>query len=192
MREALCWAWSVLLCLSSTGCVRWHRTTVTGGPAQARPTPASRDTWSDPRSTSTEAVIYRTWRQYLESKHGQFAANAGTPSELWVAAEQAKWPMYDLAGLYIPDGAVPQVLSIQPADSSRNPEYAIAPRSSSPDSAAAGSASKPVLTMSVYAVQEGNRWLLANALPRKTRVWFRQTVGQITYYVEPGRQFEPV
>ena len=44
--------------------------------------------------------------------------------------------------------------------------------------------------MTVYAVLENGQWGLANALPRKTARWQRETVGQITYFVEPGLAFD--
>lgn len=50
---------------------------------------------------ASELAVRQLWDEYLASKNGQFAANAGTPSPPWSAAEQAQWPMYDLAGFYL-------------------------------------------------------------------------------------------
>jgi len=40
-------------------------------------------------------------------------------------------------------------------------------------------------TVTVFAVPAANGWLLANALPRLTRAWRRDTVGPITYVFAP-------
>ena len=72
---------------------------------------------------SSEIEIRQLWDEYLRSKHGQFAGNAGTPSELWTATDQTNWPMYDLAGFYLPDGAVPEVLRVTPVESAADGEY---------------------------------------------------------------------
>ena len=142
--------------------------------------------WSDPRSAAPEAAVYRTWLAYLASKGGAFSANAGTPSPLWVTDEQRAWPMYDLAGYYLPDGAVPHVVSIQRVDGGSYREYEIVTRfaSSAFDSSTA-------LTMTAFAVMDGEAWRIANALPRRTRSWYRKDVGPITYFVEPGLEFNP-
>ena len=66
-------------------------------PAQAQaPVPSAAR--FDSTSTRPEAQVYRAWQEYYESKGRNLQMGAGTPSRLWVADEQAKWPMYDLAG----------------------------------------------------------------------------------------------
>ncbi|MGH7654500.1 MAG: hypothetical protein ACREN6_07555 [Gemmatimonadaceae bacterium] len=74
----------------------------------ARPATAQRVTAND----TTERAIRQVWNAYVASKRGQFAASAGTRSTLWLSSEQDRCPMFDLAGFYIPDGAVPEVQSI--------------------------------------------------------------------------------
>jgi hypothetical protein len=106
-----------------------------------------------------------------------------------VAEEQAKWPMYDLAGFYVPEGARAEVISIRPATRDDASEYEIVTRFTVRDSAATRS-QRTVLTVAVAAVQQGDRWLLANVLPRRTKSWYAETVGQITYFVEPGLDFD--
>lgn len=44
--------------------------------------------------------------------------------------------------------------------------------------------------MTVYAVRDGDRWRLANALPRHTREWSRDIVGPITYVYPPRYPFD--
>ena len=114
-----------------------------------------------------------------DSKHGQFAANAGAPSPLWLAAEQRQWPMYDLAGFYIDDDATPQVVGI----------IAVAPGTYEIRTRF-GKAGKTVVTTTTYATYEHDRWFLGNALPRKTARWQRETVGQISFHIEPGLTFD--
>ena len=130
------------------------------------------------------------WQEYLTSKHGQFAANAGTPSPLWSGAEQAQWPMYDLAGFYVPELAVPEVVSVTPVDSTSDSLYRIVTRFRRDGSSSAGAASEPALTMTVFARRDGARYTLANALPFLTAVWRRETRGRIRYHVAPALRFD--
>ncbi len=143
-------------------------------------------------SLPSELAVRQIWEEYLASKHGQFAANAGTPSPLWDAEEQAQWPMYDLAGFYLPDQAVPEVLSITPVDSTDDSTYQITTRFWPPGLAARDSSTKPVLTITVYARRDGKRWVLANALPIRTRAWMRETRGRIRYHVAPALRFDAI
>jgi len=169
---------------------------VTSGCAAQSPSPAEHHSAvSLPRATRTgssqdEIVSVRQlWTEYLASKHGKLASNAGTPSPLWLASEQVRWPMYDLAGFYVPDGAVPQSVRIQPARAGGAHAYEIVTRFSPAGSKSADSGSAVVLTMTVYGVRDKGQWVLANTLPRKTAAWRREDVGQITYLVEPGLAF---
>ena len=152
-------------------------------PARSNSTPA----WQDPTSTAPEAAIYATWQEYIRSKRGGLAVNARTASPLWVPDEQAKWPLYDLAGFYVPDGSIPEVVSIRPAGPARTTEYEVVTRFLVSDSTGAR---HTALTIAVYATQRGDRWLLANALSRRTGSWYSETVGQITYFIEPGLRFD--
>jgi hypothetical protein len=160
-------------------------------PNQGRLEPQSRPAaWSDPRKNSNEALIYRTWLAYLESKSGDLSAHAGAPSALWDSTEQAKWPMYDLAGFYAPPASIPTVESLRLERSSGRAEYELVIRFRARNADSVASAASPLLTMTVYGVQERDRWVLANALPRRTRHWQRRQVGQITYFVEPALRFD--
>ena len=141
------------------------------------------------RTSASELTVRQIWDEYLASKNGHFAANAGTPSSLWSAAEQAQWRMYDLAGFYLPDQAVPEVLRVTPVDPAVDSAYQIVtqfwPQSPTPRD----SSTKPVLTMTVFARREGDRWVLANALPYLTAEWTRETRGRISYRVAPALTF---
>lgn len=136
-------------------------------------------------------AVRQVWDEYLASKNGQFAAHAGTPSPLWSASEQAQWPMYDLAGFYLPDQSVPEVLSVTPVNSAVDSAYQIVTRFWPASPMPRDSSTQPVLTMTVYARREGARWVLANALPYMTSSWTRETRGRIDYRVAPGRRFDP-
>jgi hypothetical protein len=116
--------------------------------------------------------------------------NAGTPSPLWDASEQAQWRMYDLAGFYLPDQAVPEVLSVTPVNAAVDSAYQIVTRFWPAGSTTRDSTTEPVLTMTVYARREGKRWALANALPFRTSTWVRETRGRITYHVAPALRFD--
>jgi len=174
---------SLLLLALLVGACLHERQSVPAAPAQSSSLPV----WQDSTSTTPEAAVFRTWQEYIRSKGGRLAVNAGTPSSLWTADEQAKWPMYDLAGFYVPDGSVPEVVSIRPAEHGKSVEYEVVTRFLALDSTGTP---RPVLTIAVYAVQLGNQWRLANALPRRTRSWYSERVGQIIYFIEPGLRFD--
>lgn len=140
-------------------------------------------------SSDDAAVVRQLWSGYLASKRGLFASNAGTPSRAWLASEQAKWPMYDLAGFYLPDRSVPVSVTVQPTSAGGAPEFEIVTRFADGRGKRTDSASAIVLTVTVYGVRSEGTWVLANALPRKTAAWDRHEVGQITYFVEPGLRF---
>jgi hypothetical protein len=101
---------------------------------------------------------------------------------LWLSAEQDRWPMFDLAGFYIPDGAVNEVESIR--RTGRPDEYELVARFRS-----AGERDSSTIAITVFGIREGGRWVLANALPRTTANWKRYLVGPITYIVDPKLTF---
>jgi len=139
---------------------------------------------------ASELAVRRVWDEYLASKNGQFAANAGTPSRLWSASEQAQWSMYDLAGFYLSDQSVSEVLSVTPVNAAVDTAYRIVTRFWPASPTPRDSSTKPVLTMTVYARREGARWVLSNALPFLTSTWVRETRGRIAYRVAPGLRFD--
>lgn len=98
--------------------------------------------------------------------------------------------MYDLAGFYLPDQSVPEVLSVTPVNAAVDSAYQIVTRFWPATPMPRDSSTKPALTMTVYARREGARWVLANALPFLTRTWVRETRGRITYRVAPALRFD--
>lgn len=139
--------------------------------------------WAAPGARGAEAEIYRSWVKYLDSKDGQFSRNAGTPSPYWLASEQQQWRAYDLAALYLPDGARPEVLSIA-AEPEPSGEYRVVTLFHAPDEN--NSLRSREVRLTVFAVPTDSGWRFGNALPRLTREWRRDTVGSITYVIEPG------
>jgi hypothetical protein len=132
--------------------------------------------------------VYATWKAYVKSKDGRYSSRAGTPSPYWNAAEQAQWPVYDLASFYLIDSAIVEEPSIERINEPSATEYRITARVRAKDTVHA-STWWSVLDMTVYAVRERDRWVLANALPRNTRLWRRDTVGPITYVIQPGYRY---
>ncbi len=139
---------------------------------------------------ASEQAVRQVWDEYLASKRGQFAVNAGKPSPLWNASEQAQWPMYDLAGFYLPDQAIPEVLSVTPVNAAVDSAYQIVTRFWPEGTTTRDSATKSALTMTVYARREDRRWVLVNALPFRTSTGVRETRGRVTYRVAPALRFD--
>ena len=141
------------------------------------------------RSPSSEVAVRRVWDEYLASKKGQFTRYAGEPSPLWDPAEQQRWPMFDLAGFYLNDGAIAEVLSVTPVNARADTAYRIITRFWPAAATTRDSASTPELTMTVYARRHQRHWVLANALSYTTSSWTKETRGRITYRVAPALRF---
>ncbi len=112
------------------------------------------------------------------------------PSSLWVEDEQSKWPMYDLAGFYVPEGAVPEIANIVPRPGGEASDYEVAVNFFNGPIGNAQSKRVIALTATWRVKRQAGRWLLANVLPERTRSWHTETVGQILYFVEPGLVFD--
>lgn len=143
-----------------------------------------------PPTPESERAVRDLWHDYLVSKDGQFSVNAGTPSPHWSAAEQRRWPHYDLAGLYLPDRAVPVVASVTPLDAAVDSAYRIVTRFLPAGADTRDTSVTPVLTMTVHARRERRRWVLANALPYETAAWARERRGRIAYHIAPALRFD--
>lgn len=181
----------ILACGLIVSCARPRASSSNPSPgAEPRPAPASAADqatrpWADSSARGPEAEVYRTWLRYLESKSGRYYIGAGKPSPYWLAAEQRQWPWYDLAGSYLPDSATPEVLSIQPTPDG---EYRVVTHFRS-DNENNPMRSRTV-TMTVFALRSEDGWVFGNALPRLTCTWRRESVGPITYIMEPGYPFD--
>lgn len=147
------------------------------------PANAQQNPWADTTAQTPQAEVYRTWLRYVASMGGHYRVASFRPSPFWLASDQQQWRVYAMALAYLPDGATPEVLSIEP-DSANRAEYRVAIRFTSADTINAMRSREVRVT--VFAVRSGDGWVFANALPRLTRTWRRDTVGQVAYVIQPG------
>ena len=147
--------------------------------------------WLDLGFASPEAQVYRAWNRYFESKGGDLQGTADLPSAFWAPDELAKWPLCDLAGAYVPAGAIPTMRQVVPIAGTEKDDYEIVvdflniPFGGNPPQVGIP------LTATWRVTRRGDRWLIANVLPERTRAWHTETIGQVTYHVEPGLTFDP-
>jgi hypothetical protein len=132
--------------------------------------------------------ILKLWRDYLAARPHTYA-----PKPQWSAAEQKKWPLFDLAMpmVYGSDDQYRRtnatVFEIAPARPSDSSEYVIRTLFSRPETA---TDEERAALVRVYATRENGRWVLANALPRVTAQWERTAFGPIMYVHPPGYQLD--
>jgi hypothetical protein len=139
--------------------------------------------WSDIAWHAAVPEIYRAWRDYLlADPHLQ------SPTRLWSAREQRAWPAYDLTAGIAYKGMPATVLDIRPVEPGRLDEYVV--KTLFAQASGEARTVRPVALTRVYALRGDGRWVFANALPRMTREWQRETVGPVTYVIEPGRRFD--
>src|SRR5690349_4303388 len=62
--------------------------------------------------TSDSARVPALWSACLASRAGAQSSHSASPSAEWLESEQRAWPVYDLAGFYLPTDAVPETISI--------------------------------------------------------------------------------
>lgn len=136
------------------------------------------------RLSQDAARAYRTWEAYLETRRGRISSAAGMPSPFWSTAEQQRWPGYNLAAHYLLNEAVPEILAIAPVGDSFRITTAFRVTAPPPPTWYSH------VTLTVYAVREGDTWKLANALGPNTRTWVRTTLGPITYVYAPAYPFD--
>jgi hypothetical protein len=143
--------------------------------------------WADSTARPSEAAIYRTWLAYVASKP-QGITDCYTASRFWLASEQTGG-CYDLANSFLMPRTVPRVISIDPADSSGR-EYRVVLEARHADPSAPSPTWWTAMRITIYAVRDGARWVFSGALSRTTATWRRETVGPITYIVQPGHGFD--
>jgi hypothetical protein len=126
--------------------------------------------------------IFELWRAYLSSR-----PSCMRPSPLWSESERMGFPSRDLLCGFVYQGFRDfTVVALAPAvglDST----YLI--RTLVASIADSGRSVLPLALYRVYAVREGGRWVLANALPRLTRRWRHETVGRIRFVFPPTHRF---
>ncbi len=133
-------------------------------------------------TTSPHGEILTLYRSYLAHRQDTIK-----PNPHWSAAEQKKWPVFDLLSPHIYQG-FPNftLLHLAPA-AGFDSTYLIRMLISSVDDSTLEV--RPLALYRVYAVREGGKWVLANALPRLTRRWNREKIGRVTFHFPPGRAF---
>jgi len=126
--------------------------------------------------------IFALWRSYLASR-----PSCRQQSPLWSSSERARWPVADLLCTYVYQGFSKfTVLHLAPAvgfDSTYLIRTMVA-QVSGPEQDI-----QPLAVYRVFATREGGRWVLANALPRLTQRWQRETIGRITFVFPPTHRF---
>ncbi len=178
-------------CLLTIGCAR-HTQAIWPASTTARAAPdtlaalAARP-WTDSSAQTPQRQIYRTWMRYLDSSGRRYYGAAFRPSPYWVESEQHQWRVYAFALAYLPDSAVPEVLTIEPVPDGSG-EYRLVTRFTSTNENNAMRSRTATLT--VFAVPSTDGWRIANALPRLTRSWRRDTIGAITYVMAPSYSFD--
>lgn len=138
--------------------------------------------WTDAIWHGAVSEIYAVWREYLLSDPHMQA-----PTRLWSAAEQERWPGYDLTAGIAYKGMPATVLDIRPADREAQ-EFVV--RTLFASVSAEGGGIRPVALTRVYALREDGRWVLGNALPRLTRGWRQMDVGPVTYVIHRELSFD--
>ena len=175
---------TLLACIAAGSCTR--RPSASGTAAADTVTSTSHP-WAGSSAVGPEAEIYRDWMRHLLSKEGRYAETSGARSSDWLPAEQAQWPVHELAALYLPDGATPEVLNIRP-EPGLDGEYRVVTAFHSADANNAMRAR--LVRLTVFALRSQGRWIFANALPRLTRGWRHEAVGPFTYVMEPNYPFD--
>ncbi|MEP6764820.1 MAG: hypothetical protein ABJB66_10940 [Gemmatimonadaceae bacterium] len=157
----------------------------------AKVTTAQLAQWSNAKTKTPEAQIYRLWQTYFNSKQRLLGAHIGDHSPYWVSDEQKKWPAYDLAGAYQPSDGPAEIVSLKRV-SAKPLRYEIAVRFVTKDSGTGSNGNRVAInstTLVFAAVREGEAWRLANVLPSRTEHWHSEKVGTITYWVDPKLKF---
>lgn len=139
--------------------------------------------WADHTWQRNAVEVVRLWKQYLLNEAGSLR-----PTDAWSAAEQKLWPAYDLTTGTAYKGFPATILDVRPSVEDST-EFVIRTLFAS----ATGDAHdvRPIALTTVYATRENDRWVLSNALPRRTRDWHRTNVGRFTFVVE-GREVNRV
>lgn len=151
--------------------------------------------WGDGPWRAPLPAIYRSWRAYLATRRdGPGAPAPRTRSPYWNAAEQRRWPEYDLAASVAYQGFDATVLDIRPLRPARLDApvdtFVVKTLFARADTARGRTEIRPLAITRVLAFREGGRWVFGNPLAHDTRDWPRHRVGPITYVVHPAHRFD--
>jgi hypothetical protein len=134
-------------------------------------------------NASPAREILELWKHYLTEPSDSLRAT------LWSAPERGTDEGYDLIAAYVYQGFTRYtVVDLGPAAGPRE-TYVIRTLVSAVEDSTLNV--RPLALYRVYATIEDGRWVLANALPRSTQAWERDTVGRITFIYPKGQQFDP-
>jgi len=123
---------------------------------------------------SPQREILALYRSYLAHLNDSIR-----PNPFWSAAEQQRWPVFDLLSGYVYQGFTNfTVVHLAPAVALDSTYLIRALVSSVGDSTREV---KPLALYRLYATREAGRWVLANALPRLTRAWRHDTIKHVTF-----------
>jgi len=123
---------------------------------------------------SPQREIFALYRSYLAHLNDSIR-----PNPFWSAAEQQRWPVFDLLSGYVYQGFTNfTVVHLAPAVTLDSTYLIRALVSSVGDSTREV---KPLALYRLYATREAGRWVLANALPRLTRAWRHDTIKHVTF-----------
>jgi hypothetical protein len=132
----------------------------------------------------------RSPQREIFALYGSYLAHlddASRPNPFWSEAEQQRWQVFDLVRGYVYQGFTSfTVVHLAPAVGLDSTYLIRALVSSVGDSTRDV---KPLALYRLYAIREAGRWVLANALPRLTRTWHRETIKSVTFVYPPGRRF---
>ena len=130
---------------------------------------------------SPERDLVTLYRTYLEHRGDR-------PNPYWSRAEQAQWALFDILSPSIYQGfknfTLVHVAPVVGLDST----YLLRGLVSNVDDST--HAVRPIALYRLYAVRQEGRWVLANALPRVTRHWRRETIGRVTFASPMARPFD--
>ena len=133
-------------------------------------------------TSSTAREVFDLWRRYLLERSDSVRAG------LWSQAERGIWQPFDLVAPYVYQGFSDYtVVRLAPAVGLSD-TYLITTLVSAVDEST--HAVRPLALYRVYATAEAGRRVLANALPRMTRTWRRETIGAITFVFPSTHTFD--
>jgi hypothetical protein len=129
---------------------------------------------------SPEREILALWKRYLTEPSDTVRAT------LWSTQERSASPHFDLVSPYVYQGFKHfTVVHLGPAAGLPH-TFVIRTLVTKVD---ASQDVRPLALYRVYATLENGRWVLANALPRTTRAWQRETLGSVTFIFPPRHRF---
>ena len=132
-------------------------------------------------TASPEREILALWQRYLTTPSDSLRAT------LWSTQERSAGPHFDLVGPYVYQGFTHfTVVQLGPA-AGLPQTFVIRTLVSAVDDSTHDV--RPLALYRVYATLENGRWVLANALPRTTGAWRRETLGNVTFVYPPTHRF---